>query len=156
MGKRKSAINDARSGIEEALDSIENPAQRRKFLEENAAKVEDGNYIYPYTEEELVVKREEYTDKSVELAITESEFKELKADFQGRIKKAKEQLAQRLNQIAQGAEQRTGQLFYFDDQKQRIMFIYDETGAEVSRRPLRPDERQSNIMTAMREEQKAK
>lgn len=133
--------------MKDQLQSM-SPKQKAQFLRDNAYKVEEGKYFKRYTEDELVDKKEEFSAKAIVLSDLEDEFTDLKKDYSQRVKDQKETQRHLLSRIRAKGEYAEGETYLFDDQENGVMITYDCNGNEVDRRKIRPEERQTSILTA--------
>lgn len=126
------------------------PADRLAFLRDNAYKVEEGKFFKKFLPDELVSLKETFSQQSLALADKKAEFKQISADFKGRIKTMSEEAEITLQSIRGRGVWKKGDTFMFDDQEGGFMYIYDAEGNEIERRKLRPDEKQTSMLTAAR------
>lgn len=129
---------------------IENPVERRQFLEDNCDAVVDKGYMKPYTPEQLQGHKEDLANISVEIAEIESEMKQASAEFKGRLKPLKEQRANMVSNIKARAEYVTEPCYRFTDQESKTTGFYNRDGILIESRPATADEIQPTLFRAMR------
>lgn len=126
------------------------PADRLTFLRDNAYKIEEGKFFKKYNPDELVSLKETFSQQSLQIADKKAEFKKISAEYKGQIKTMQEEADIELQKIRGKGLWNTGDTFLFDDQQGGFMYIYDAEGNEIERRKLRPDEKQTSMLTAAR------
>ncbi len=123
------------------------PKERKILLQDNADKIEETPYYKDLTPEEIDVKRESFTNNSIQLSQWEDELDEVKARYKALMKPVKEINIDILGQIKTRKELIKGILYHFADQDEKVMNTYDENGEFVSSRRLKPEERQIGLRT---------
>lgn len=125
------------------------PEERINILRNNADKIEQTDYEKELTEEELIAKREEFVDNSIDVSKLEDELAEKKKEYKNKIEPIK--LINRSLQKEIKTKKRwvKGQLFYMADHVNGMMETWDETGELVSSRRLRPDEKQVRMQVVL-------
>lgn len=123
--------------------------ERINFLRNNADKIDNTDYEKELTEDELIAKREEFVDNSIDVSKLEDELAEKKKEFKNKIEPIK--LVNRGLQKEIKTKKRwvKGQLFHMANHKDSMMETYDETGEMVSSRRLRPDEKQVRMQVVL-------
>lgn len=135
------------------LEQIANmsPLEKENFLREQATQIMgEATYNRPLTPEEMVVAKEEFTETSIVLTTKTEEFSEVKAEFKAEEKILKAELSHKLFMVRNGHEKMKGELFHFADQDLGTMTVLDKYGNVIEERKLRPNERQTSIMSAMK------
>lgn len=87
---------------------------------------------------------------AIELSKLETEFQEIKDQFKERIKPYKSEYGKTLAAIRQNGEFETGETYAFADQGAGQMRVFDKFGNMVSSRRLKPEERQLNVLSAVK------
>ena len=125
------------------------PEERINVLRNNADKIEQTDYEKELTEEELIAKREEFVDNSIDVSKLEDELAEKKKEYKNKIEPIK--LVNRSLQKEIKTKKRwvKGQLFHMANHTDSMMETYDETGELVSSRRLRPDEKQVRMQVVL-------
>lgn len=125
------------------------PEERINILRNNADKIEQTDYEKELTEEELIAKREEFVDNSIDVSKLEDELAEKKKEYKNKIEPIK--LINRSLQKEIKTKKRwvKGQLFYMADHVNGMMETWDESGELVSSRRLRPDEKQVRMQVVL-------
>ena len=121
------------------------PQERRAALDEYADKVEDGPYVRSLSEDEIYQRRIMVTDLFIKRRAIEEEKKAAIDEYKERLKPITEAMSEAISQIRTGLEERTGKQYLIADHENGDMNIYDEDGQFISRRRLRPDEKQTTI-----------
>lgn len=125
-----------------------NPQQKRQFLENNAEQVEhDQFYRRELTEDERLMFKDVHMEKSIERDKVAEEFDKVKVVFKEKTKVLSENIKSCLRAVRMGFEERKGTLYYFSDHDEGYMYVYSEDGQMVEKRRLRPEERQTTIMS---------
>lgn len=118
------------------------PEERINILRNNADKVEQTDYEKELTEEELIAKREEFVDNSIDVSKLEDELAEKKKEYKNKIEPIKLVNRSLQKEIKTKKKWVKGQLFHMADQVNCMMETWDESGELVFSRRLRPDEKQ--------------
>ncbi len=123
--------------------------ERINILRNNADKIDNTDYEKELSEEELIAKREEFVDNSIDVSKLEDELAEKKKEFKNKIEPIK--LVNRGLQKEIKTKKRwvKGQLFHMANHIDSMMETYDETGEMVSSRRLRPDEKQVRMQVVL-------
>ncbi|HEX6427978.1 MAG TPA: hypothetical protein VF008_09850 [Niastella sp.] len=121
------------------------PEERLRILQTNADKVEETDYDKELTEEELIAKREEFVDNSIDVSKLEDELAEKKKEFKNKIEPIKLVNRALQKEIKTKKKVVKGFLFQMADQVNSMMETYDQDGELVSSRRLRPDEKQTRL-----------
>lgn len=123
--------------------------ERINVLRNNADKIDNTDYEKELTEDELIAKREEFVDNSIDVSKLEDELAEKKKEYKNKIEPIK--LVNRGLQKEIKTKKRwvKGQLFHMANHIDSMMETYDETGEMVSSRRLRPDEKQVRMQVVL-------
>lgn len=123
--------------------------ERINILRNNADKIDNTDYEKELSEEELIAKREEFVDNSIDVSKLEDELAEKKKEFKNKIEPIK--LVNRGLQKEIKTKKRwvKGQLFHMANHTDSMMETYDESGEMVSSRRLRPDEKQVRMQVVL-------
>jgi hypothetical protein len=126
------------------IDQLKNLTQieRVHFLRNNATAVREGHYFHKYSQEELEVKKTLLVEQCIDLDAKEAELSEIKKRMGKVISTQKEERTTTINQIKMEGENAQGELYDFADYESGYMITYSITGDEVSKRKLRPEEKQ--------------
>lgn len=114
-------------------------------LQAMAYSIEETSYYVPLTQEDLDIRREKLTDNFIKFSELDTELKSIAKDFKARQKPLQEENQTLMQCIKMKSEEKEGVLYHVDDQEEGVMNSYDESGALISSRRLRPDEKQSSI-----------
>ena len=116
-------------------------------LEAIAWGVEERAYTKNLTPEEIVEKKDEYSEVGLVLSEIAREKKEAMDVFKARAKEPSEQAKLLLDAIKFKSEQKYGKLHLVDDQENQMMYFFDSKGVCVDARPLDKKERQMKLKT---------
>lgn len=126
------------------------PEERLNDLRNNADKIDNTDYEKELSEDELIAKREEFVDNSIEVSKLEDELNEKKKEFKNKIEPIKLTNRSLQREIKTKKRWVKGQLFHMANHTDSMMETYDETGELVSSRRLRPDEKQVRMQVVDR------
>lgn len=115
--------------------------ERIRNIKEVADGMENVNYRYFLTDEQIKDSSELYIEMSSEIAKLEDEYAEIKRDYNRRLKALKEKAGKVLGALEEGFRDIQGDCFYIDDYAANMRRYYDETGLFVRERPLKFSER---------------
>lgn len=119
--------------------------EKAEFLRNNANNIKEGFYFRKFSEEELNEKKDTLVDTCIQIDIKEKEKSEtvkLLSDSINAQKKVRTNLTTSIKQQGEDAE---GEIFEFSDHESGYMVSFDIDGNEISRRRLRPEEKQANL-----------
>lgn len=116
-------------------------------LEAVAWGIEEKAYTKNLTEEEIVEKKDEYSEVGLTLSEIAREKKEAMDSFKSRAKQPSEKAKLLLDAIKFKSEQKYGKLHLVDDQENGMMYFFDEKGVCVDARPLAKKEKQMKLKT---------
>ena len=114
-------------------------------LESIAQKVEERSYTKNLSDEELLERKNEYSEIGIKLSELAKKKSEILEDFKLKMKEPQTRSKELIDSIKFKSEQRYGMLFLIDDQENGIMNIYDSNGICVETRPLTREERQLTL-----------
>lgn len=132
--------------MDKQILQTENAENRKQILKDTCLKTEEFTYSKHYTDEELVLKKDELSQLDIKLDRIELEKKEVIADFNARIKALKEERQKTLDGVRTGAEEVTEIVYLLDDQEERRIGYYNSNGQRVYERPMLKEERQLRIV----------
>ncbi len=115
--------------------------ERIQVMQDTAEKVEETEYLVPLTQEDLDIKREQFTDNSIWLGNENVKIKEAVSLHKDSIKPKATENAKLLQEITTKQEVKTGIIYHIADYDNSLMVTYDQQGDFVSSRRLRPDEK---------------
>ena len=116
-------------------------------LEAIAWGIEERAYTKNLTPEEIVEKKDEYSEVGLVLSEIAREKKEAMDAFKARAKQPSEEAKLLLDAIKFKSEQKYGKLHLVDDQENGMMYFFDAKGVCVDARPLDKKERQTRLKT---------
>ncbi len=129
------------------LPDFETFSQNEKlaWLRNNASNIKQGNYFRKFSQDELESKKDSLVDTCIDIDHKEEEFSEVKKSYSDELKAMKKNRANLTNSIKLKGEDTNGELFEFADHELNMMITLDDSGQEVTRRRLRPDEKQGKL-----------
>lgn len=119
--------------------------ERLMILQQNADKVEQTTYQKALTDDELAARREDLADNCIKLNQFEDELKEVKDGYKQKMDPLKATNKTLLTEIKTRQTTVDGTLYHMANHEDGMMEIYDNDGALISSRRLRPDEKQGTI-----------
>ena len=119
--------------------------EKLAWLRDNASNIKQGNYFRKFSQDELESKKDSLVDTCIDIDHKEEEFSEVKKSYGDELKAMKKNRANLTNSIKLKGEDTNGELFEFADHELNMMITLDDSGQEVSRRRLRPDEKQGKL-----------
>lgn len=119
----------------------------KQNLEAVAYGLQEKSYTKNLTPEEIVEKKDEYSEVGLILSEIAREKKEAMDRFKAQEKEPKVHAQILLDAIKYKSEQKHGTLFLVDDQKKGMMYFFDDKGVCVDARPLAKDEKQTRLKT---------
>lgn len=124
---------------------IMQPTEIKDNLEAVAYGLEEKSYTKFLTEEEILEKKDEYSEIAINLSEIEVRKKEVMDKFKDLVKEPKAKASVVLDSIKFKSEQRHGLLFLIDDQEDGMMYSFDNMGICVEVRPLTREEKQTKL-----------
>jgi seryl-tRNA synthetase len=129
---------------DEALKTMQ-PQDIKDNLEAVAYGVQEKSYTKNLTEEEIVERKDEYSEIAISLSEIAEQKKEIMEKFKQLVKEPKLKASMLLDAIKFKSEQKHGQLFLVDDQEDGMMYSFDTQGVCVEVRPLTKEEKQTKL-----------
>lgn len=120
---------------------------RQERLEQIAYSQNNEPVRRPYSEETKDETKEFIVSESTTIMEQTAEFKRIQKEFNDAIKKNKEALKDALVTLKRGYSENEETVYLIDDQEEGMMNIYDRFGELLYSRKLRPEEKQSRILT---------
>lgn len=122
-----------------------------KITKDTADKIEKFGYMRKFTADELQQMKENLSNESIEKNDLELELKEIAKDLNDKIKGKKKSIKVILHNLKHKAEYVNEECCVeLDNVSGYAIYFSAETGEEVGRRPLTPEERQTTIFTESR------
>jgi hypothetical protein len=131
---------------DEALRVMQ-PSEIKDNLEAVAYGIQEKSYTKNLTEEEIVERKDEYSEIAISLSEIAEQKKEVMERFKNLIKEPKLKASMLLESIKFKSEQKHGQLFLLDEQEDGLMYSFDALGVCVEVRPLLKEEKQTRMKT---------
>lgn len=123
------------------------PNEIKDNLEAVAYGLLEKSYTKNLTEEEIVERKDEYSEIAIQLSEIEAQKKEVLERFKNQIKEPKAKASMLLESIKFKSEQKHGTLYLVDDQEAGMMFSFDQLGICVEARQLDKKEKQTKLRT---------
>ena len=102
----------------------------------------------PFPQSEREQKFDEYLQNNIKLASIQEEYSEVKESFKLKIKELSEVVKRNFFDLRNGYEETNEECYLVDNQENGTMEFYSSnSGIMVYSRPLRPDERQTNLLS---------
>lgn len=120
-------------------------AERIQFLKDNCDSVEYLGYVRKFTPEEITEIKSELSDTSIKINDIEEEKKAQSEIFKSRLKPLYKEKQESLKKIKNKSEYVEENCFKFINHASSTVGYYNEQGDLVEQRPIKPDERQTNI-----------
>lgn len=129
---------------DEALRTMQ-PLEIKDNLEAIAYGIQEKSYTKNLTEDEIVERKDEYSEIAIHLSEIATQKKEAMDRFKELIKEPKTKASMLLESIKFKSEQKHGILFLVDDQEDGLMYSFDNLGVCVEVRPLLKEEKQTRL-----------
>ncbi len=126
------------------------PVKRQAMLDTNCLEKEERPVKHYYDEVAISEMRKEYSDNAVKIFKALEELAEAKARIKGIVKPLIEQNNYLLRNIREGYNEIEEEVYMFDFQEIGMMAFYDKNGELVDSRRLKPDEKQTNVVSMSR------
>lgn len=136
--------------MEKALFQDYPEKQRRSVLEDNADKVEEIGYMKPFTPEEMEGMKDDLSKVVIGINDIEEEKKSKMDEIKMRLKPLDEEKKELLSNIKNKSEYVTEQCFKMIDHDNGMVGYYNNMGMLVESRPIRQDEKQKTLFTALK------
>lgn len=121
------------------------PQEVKDNLDAVAYGIEERPYTKNLSAEEIVEKKDAYSQIGLDLSEIAREKKEAMERFKLLEKEPKAIASELLDAIKFKSEQKYGKLHLVDDQESGMMYSFDERGVCVDARPLDKKERQTKL-----------
>jgi hypothetical protein len=112
---------------DEALRTMQQ-SEIKDNLEAIAYGLQDKSYTKNLTEEEIIERKDEYSEIAISLSEIAVQKKEVMDRFKEMIKEPKSKASILLDSIKFKSEQRHGRLYLVDDQEDGMMYSFDTLG----------------------------
>lgn len=116
-------------------------------IKEIAISSEKRNVRVPIAPDDLNEIKDRYVEKSIEFKKLADEKADSNALFKERMQPIQREISDLMEVIKNEFEEVNSVVYLLDDQDNNLMRYYLEDGQEVYSRPLRPDEKQLNILS---------
>nr|WP_315173642.1 hypothetical protein [uncultured Flavobacterium sp.] len=124
---------------------IMQPSEIKDNLDAIAYGLVEKSYTKNLTEEEIVERKDEYSEIAISLSEIAEQKKEAMDRFKSLVKEPKIQASMLLESIKFKSEQKHGTLYLVDDQESGMMYSFDELGICVEARQLDKKEKQTKL-----------
>ena len=138
--------------MDKYLFQNETPEKRLELLQSTADQIIDDKYYQRLSNEELTMKKADFTANALKVDDIEKEKKDKVDEFKEKLKPLKVTHKTLSNEIRTGFTEREGLLYKFIDDNTRMVYFYDESGEliETKTRPANSDEMQNTIQMSIR------
>jgi hypothetical protein len=121
------------------------PSEIKDNLESVAYGLTEKSYTKNLTEEEIVERKDEYSEIAISLSEIATQKKEANDHFKQLVKEPKAKASMLLESIKFKSEQKHGTLYLVDDQEEGMMYSFDNLGICVEARQLDKKEKQTTL-----------
>lgn len=118
---------------------------RPQLLSDNCNAHEPQLIQIFFTDEELEEMKTDFADLSIESQAVEDELRELSKGLRAKIKQLSVQRRELIHLLKNKYREETQTVYLFSDHENNQMLTYNREGELISRRSLRPSERQRTI-----------
>lgn len=129
---------------DEALRTMQ-PSEIKDNLDSIAWGIQEKSYTKFLTDEEVIGRKDEYSEIAISLSEIATQKKEAMDRFKLLIKEPKVRASMLLESIKFKSEQNHGLLYLVDDQEDGMMYSFDTLGICVEVRPLTKEEKQTKL-----------
>jgi hypothetical protein len=123
------------------------PSEIKDNLEAIAYGLLEKSYTKNLTEDEVIERKDEYSEIAISLSEISVQKKEAMDRFKTLVKEPRAKASILLDSIKFKSEQKHGLLFMVDDQEDGMMYSFDTLGVCVEARQLDKKERQTVLRT---------
>jgi hypothetical protein len=117
-------------------------------LETTSIAKENRLVQIPFSQAEKEQKQDDYLQNNIKLAAIQEEFLTIRESFKLKIKEVSEVVKKNFFDLRNGYEETNEECYLVDNQEDGTMEFYSTgSGNLVYSRPLRPDERQTNLLS---------
>lgn len=127
----------------------ETPNQRKQMLEDNCLRKETTEVEHSFTPDEKEEMKNEFSELSINIDGYNDELKKARKKHREKTTAIKEEAQLLITKLRVGSEKREKELYLMPDYENSIMEFYDESGAFVSSRKMKPNEKQLTIASKM-------
>jgi len=121
------------------------PSEIKDNLDAVAYGLIEKSYTKNLTEEEVVERKDEYSEIAISLSEIASQKKEANDRFKLLVKEPRTKASMLLESIKFKSEQKHGTLYLVDDQEAGMMYSFDNLGICVEARQLDKKEKQTTL-----------
>ena len=127
-------------------------SERIQILQEQSAKVREGGYDLPLTEEEIENRKNDFYKNQLQIWDLETQKKEVAKDFKDKIDGILDKQNELTSEISTKSAKADGILYDMPNYDSGFMETYDKTGELVETRKMTPAEKKSskNIFLGVR------
>lgn len=124
--------------------------EREQLLRDNCDQIVERNYMRSFSQEEVNTRRAELEQVSITMQELDEELAMVRADIKGRLKPLIERRGKILDELKARGEYVKGDSYKFVDVEEGKAAFYSPEGYKIEERPITAEERQRNIMQAVR------
>jgi len=137
--------------MEKELFKEYSQSERVEMFESNADAVEDRTYFEKLSDEEMIEKKSQFAQKSIEIARIEDEKKSAIDEFKERLKPLSSESGTLLSEIKTGHTEKKGRIYKLVNREEGMVGYYSQNGDLIEQRPATREERsQLTIMSGRR------
>lgn len=122
----------------------------RRILHDTADQVEQGEYLKSLSQEEMDIRREQMVENCINLSDLDDQLNDIKSNFKEKIKPLVLLNKSILQELRTKQTRVSGMLYHIKNEETGMMETYDDLGALISTRRLRPEEKQGTIFSTLR------
>jgi hypothetical protein len=126
-----------------------NSIERIEFLESNCFGKEEKAYMKQFTPDEMLQMKDELAEASIAINEIDIRKKEIMDAFKLELQPLETQRKQLLKGLKEKAELVNEQCFKFIFEDERMVGFYNEDGALIEARPIRPEDGQRDMFFPM-------
>lgn len=124
--------------------------EREQYLKDNAVKSEVYTYNEPLELEEISKNQTEFTQKSIELDIEQTNLKDITDGYKSKMNRLKSEMKSLMQLLRTGSKEITEEVYQLSDFDTQQMGYYNKKGILVFSRPLLKSEKQYSIMSNLK------
>lgn len=127
------------------FQDIIDPKQRAQAIKESAYGVESGQIKKGYTQEQLMMFKDQLMTQSIEMQSLMEKLAALSAPLKAEIKTLKPVIKDLCRKLRDKYETIDGEICLYDDRENGMMNMYNTSGELMGTRKLLPGEKQTTI-----------
>ncbi|HBG40222.1 MAG TPA: hypothetical protein DDW85_02260 [Porphyromonadaceae bacterium] len=136
--------------MEEFLFQEKPLEERIDILSANCDQIEERNYTRKFNQDEMNERKSELASVSIQINEIEQEFKEVKAEFGGKLKPLGERIQRIIEELKSGGEYVKAKCYKMVDLDEGMTGWYSPEGVLLESRKAKPEERQRTAFQTLR------